>query len=526
MTGDDHTIASCVTQGAALRLQAERYGDRPFLFFEDESYSFAEIDRRADRIAAWLQQDGVRKGDRVAVMIGNRPDYLWVWFGVTRCGAVLVPINTAHRGQILDHMLRIAGVSVLFVEQQFRAQVDALDQPLPDLRSLVVLDGPVFAPAEVAFDTCLGNGGTPSDVPLTARDPATILFTSGTTGPSKGSLKTQFEGVETGRFSARNLAYTADDRILIVLPLFHGNAQFMGVMAALVSGAQVVLADRFSARQFWPLVARFACTAANYVGSMLQILLKAPPTETDAANSLTRMNGSGAAGALASFESRFGVSLIEGYGATEFGVPFLSTPSTRRVGSCGVETGMFDVRLVDDGDIDVPVGTIGELLVRPRVPNYFMLGYVGMPEATVAAWRDLWFHTGDLLRRDVDGYYYFVDRKKDALRRRGENVSSFELEQAVMADPDVVECAIVAVASDLGEDDILLCVVPARATVDVATIHAALATRVAAFMIPRFIRVVDMLPRTPTQRVEKFRLRDEGLKPGDWDATTRKGLTF
>lgn len=506
------------TQGGVLRAQATRLGERPFLFFGEETYSFAEIDRRSDRIAAWLDHAGVRKGDRVGVMVGNRPDYLWIWFSVSKCGAVLVPVNTAHKGGVLDHMLRLAGVSVLFVEQEYRAQVDALTGDLPDLQRLVIVDGPANGARETTLDECLAHDGAPPLIAVAGADPATILFTSGTTGPSKGSLKTQFEGVETGRFSQRHLGYGQDDRILIVLPLFHGNAQFMGVMAALVAGASVVLEPRFSASGFWETVDRFGCTAANYVGSMLQILLKADPAPGDAGHALTKMFGSGAAGALETFEQRFGVTLIEGYGATEFGVPFLSKPGARRHGSCGRETGMFDVRLVDDAGYDVPGGTSGELLVRPTIPNYFMLGYFGMAGATVAAWRDLWFHTGDILRRDADGFYYFVDRKKDALRRRGENVSSFELEQAVLADPDIAECAVVAAPSDIGEDEILLCAVPSRPNVDPARVHAALSDRVARFMVPRYIRLCDALPRTPTQRIEKFRLRSEGLKPGDWDA--------
>jgi len=420
-------------------------------------------------------------------------------------------------------MLRLTGMSLLFVEQVFRAQVDALGG-LPDLRALVVVDGPARAGSETVFADVIAFGGDAPQVNIAPGDPATILFTSGTTGPSKGSLKTQYEGVETARFSQRSLGYGPEDRVLIVLPLFHGNAQFMGVMAALVSGASVVVEPRFSASGFWATVARYGCTAANYVGSMLQILLKAPEMPNDAANPLTRMFGSGAGKALEEFEARFGVTLIEGYGATEFGVPLLSTPAARRAGSCGRPTGMFEMRLVDDAGRDVPVGTAGQLLVRPTMPNYFMLGYYGMPDATVAAWRDLWFHTGDMLRADADGFHYFVDRKKDALRRRGENVSSFELEQAMLADPDVAECAVVAVASDLGEDEILLCAVPARPDADPRRIHDGLTERVARFMVPRYIRLTAELPRTPTQRIEKFRLREQGLQSGDWDAQIGREL--
>lgn len=505
------------TQEGVLRAQARQFGERPFLFFGEETLSFAELDRRADRLASWLQANGVAKGDRVGLIVGNRPDYLTIWFGVSRCGAILVPINPAQKGALLHHMLNLTRVSVLFVEHQHRAELVKIDGSLPELRLRVIVDGPPTT-GEIEFEACFASRTRAQFVNITPADPATILFTSGTTGPSKGSLKTQFEGVETARFTARQMSYGFDDRILIVLPLFHGNAQFMGVMAALVAGAQVVLEPRFSAREFWDLVDRYGCTAANYVGAMLQILMKAEPLTSDRTHPLRRLYGSGAAGALEQFEQRFGVELIEGYGATEFGVAFLSTPLARRPGSCGKDTGLFDTRLVGGDGRDVAVGEPGELFLRPKLSNYFMLGYYGMPEETVRAWQDLWFHTGDTLRRDADGFHYFVDRKKDALRRRGENVSSFELEQAVLSDPSVAECAVVGIASDLGEDDILLCVVPSGAKFDPAALRERLAERVADFMVPRYVRRCDSLPRTPTQRIEKFRIRSEGIKAGDWDA--------
>jgi crotonobetaine/carnitine-CoA ligase len=247
--------------------------------------------------------------------------------------------------------------------------------------------------------------------------------------------------------------------------------------------------------------------------------MKAPPSPRDTDHSLRLMMGAGAPRDLfTAFEQRFGVQLVEGYGMSEIGIPFINEIDTRKPGSCGKPFGMYEARLVDDDGAEIEPGEVGELWLRPKRTNSMMLEYYGMPEKTVEAWRDLWFHTGDYLRKDEEGCYYFVDRKKDALRRRGENISSYEVERSVNEHPAVLESAAVAVASELGEDEVMICVA-LREGVTLAPIDLLrhCAEKMAGFMVPRYVRILARLPKTPTERVQKFTLRAEGVTADTYD---------
>jgi crotonobetaine/carnitine-CoA ligase len=513
MTGEPATIYEILARRAAHE------GHRPFLFHGDAVHNCNDLLREADRLAGAAQRAGIRKGDRVAIMLGNRPEYLHIWFGLARIGAVEVPLNIAHKGDLLAYMIDRSECRLAFVETGLRPQMDAVRAQTPKLERLVELD----AIGGDSWDTFLHDAPVPQPVTVGAADPAAILFTSGTTGPSKGAVLPHGYPLFLGEIVRRLGGYTAEDRLLNALPLFHGNAQFLSTAPALMSGAQMVLVPRFSAGTFWDTVRRFGCTEFNYIGGILSILLKAEPRADDADNPLRVMVGGGAPrDRVTEFERRFGVTLLEGYGMSEIGIPLSSTPEERRAGSCGRPHFGYEVRLVDDAGDDVGADTPGELLVRPNRPNAMLLEYYGMPEETVAAWRDLWFHTGDYLQRDADGWYYFVDRKKDAIRRRGENISSFEVERSVLAHPAVLECAAVAVPSELGEDDVMLCVVPRPgATLTAPELIAHCEARMAKFMVPRYVRLLDALPKTPTERVQKYVLRSQGITADTWDRDVR-----
>ncbi len=522
------TLHSRTVHGIVAELAAER-GERVFLHFEDRRYTYAAIDNAAARVATGLQQIGVCKGDRVALMLSNRPEFLFAWFGISRLGAIEVPVNTAHRGELLAYLLNQSGSSVLVVERDLLGQVESIAGELRTLRHLVVLDGDGALPgvARLAWDELVDNAGDHAPVEVLGTDPAAMMFTSGTTGPSKGAVVPQNYQVQMAEFICRMADYTEADRLYNALPLFHGNAQTLSTMPALVSGASMVLARRFSATGFWDKVREYGCTEFNYIGGILPILLKAAPLPTDREHPVRIMVGAGAAKPVyEAFEARFGVTLIEGYGMSEIGLPLMSTPDARRPGSCGRLNPAYLVRLVDDAGEDVGDDAPGELLVRPQVPNAMMLEYFRMPEKTVEAWRDLWFRTGDYLRRDADGFYYFVDRKKDALRRRGENISSFEVERGVNAHPEVLESAAVAVSSELGEDEVMVCVVlRPGATLTPAELIAHCEARMAYFMVPRYLRFLPALPKTPTERVQKYLLRGVGVTADTWDRGARGGRT-
>ncbi|MBI5921730.1 MAG: AMP-binding protein [Betaproteobacteria bacterium] len=505
-----------------LDQQAERYGDKTFMFFRDAAWSYAAIRQESIRVAAGLQALGVKHGDKVALMLANRPEFLFTWFGLSYLGAVEVSINNAHRGYLLSYMLDKADCTVLVIEESFLPALLDVVKDLPKLQTLVVLGGPLpgdTGKTVTSYAALTDNSGTFSAVEVAWSDAGLMMFTSGTTGPSKGAVMPQNYAIHMAELICGQAGYGPEDCLYNALPLFHGNAKVLSTLPALLSGARMVLAERFSVSQFWDEVKRYGCTEFNYIGGILAMLLKADPRPDDADNPLRILVGAGASPAVfEEFERRFQVTLLEGYGMSEIGIPLMSTPEDRKPGSCGKPHEDYDIRLVDDDHREVAPGVPGEALVRPKKPWSMLMGYYAMLEKTVEAWQNLWFHTGDYLKRDAEGFYYFVDRKKDALRRRGENISSFEVERSVMTHPAVLECAAVPIPSELGEDEVMICVVlrPGQAP-NHADLSRHCEKQMAKFMVPRYIRILDRLPKTPTERVQKFQLRQEGVTTDTWD---------
>lgn len=521
----DPVPSTVLTPSDLLRWRAERQGATLFLTFGDVDWSWSAIDARVDRLAAGLAEAGVAAGDTVAIMLGNSDDYVVLWLALNRLGATEVPINPEHRGYLLTHIIAQARCRVIVAEAAAMPAIAAIradtrletaivrgGEPEGDVSGFErVLMFETLATCERDLDT-RGSG-----------DLLSILFTSGTTGPSKGVMISSAFALTMAGAIIDVAGYTAADVLYNALPMFHGNAKLLSLLPAMLAGARVVLAERFSASAFWDDVRRHGCTEFNYIGGILSILLKAPPGPGDRDHAIRVMVGAGASAAIQdAFEDRFGVRLIECYGATEIGAPIVSVAGQRRAGSCGKPTDGYDVRLAGPGGREVACGEIGELWVRPRRIDSMFRGYFGMPEATVSAWQDLWFHTGDNMRRDEDGFYFFVDRAKDSIRRLGENISSFEIEQIALGHAGVLEAAAVPVPSPLGEDEVLLCVVPRPgAPFDVADLHAFCAGAMASYMRPRYYRVLEALPKTPTERVQKFVLREQGLAEGTIDLGMR-----
>jgi crotonobetaine/carnitine-CoA ligase len=513
-----------------LERRAAAQPDRTFFWFKDRAFRYGEFNGMAGALAKGLQDLGVAKGTRVAVMLANRPEYLAAWFGLAKLGAIEVPINTAHRGYLLSYLINQAQCGVLIVEKNFLPLVQDIAAEVPVLTDVVLLD----ADAETVtlagkrvhrYGELVSNGGDYRRAEVLWNDPLGILFTSGTTGPSKGAVLPQNYAIHMAEITCDVTGYGPDDCLYNALPLFHGNAKLLSTLPALYAGATMVLAERFSASQFWDDVRRYGCTEFNYIGSILAILLKAEPRPDDRDNTLRVLFGAGATpGVYEAFEQRFGVTLIEGYGMSEIGVPLLSRPGDARPGTCGKPHPDYEVMIVDDTGREVGDGVPGELLVRPRKPWSMLLEYYRMPEKTVEAWQNLWFHTGDYLQRDADGFYLFVDRKKDAIRRRGENISSYEVERIIMGHPQVLEAAAVPVRSELGEDEVMVCVVrrPGAALAADELVDFCART-MARFMVPRYVRFIDKLPKTPTEKVQKFMLRDAGVTPDTWDAEKARG---
>lgn len=501
-----------------LSRQAARYGQRRFLTFGETEISFAGMEALSCRAAAGLAGLGVGKGDAVALLLDNCVEYLALWFGLSRLGAVEVPLNTAHRGAVLAHMLRLSKARVVILDPGYLPALDAVRGEIPWPLTVVTRGA---APAGcLPLERLMASETPPPEVTVSAGDPYAIMFTSGTTGLSKGALMPQGYAIAAASQVCAATGYGEDDCLYNALPLFHGNAQILSALPALMAGARTVLVPKFSASRFWEDLRSHGCTAFNYIGTILSVLMKAPESAADRAHSLRVMMGAGAGkGLFEAFEARFGVTLIEGYGMSEIGVPIMADPARPRPGSCGRQTPQYELMLIDAaGEPITTPDTPGQLLVRPKAPHGMMIEYVGMPEKTVEAFRDLWFHTGDLLQVDAEGFWHFLDRDKDALRRRGENISSFEVERILNAEASVRECAVIPVPSELGEDEVMACVVAAEgAPRDPAALRAACAGKMAEFMLPRFIRYVPDLPKTATARVEKHRLKAEGVTPDTWD---------
>ena len=508
-----------------LKQKVDQYGNREFFYFKDQVFGYEDLNRESNKVAAGFQSLGLSKGEKVAIVMGNRPEYLFLWFGLSKLGAIEVPINTAHKGNLLTYMLDKADCRFVIAESSFLDRVGPIIKDLPKLEKVLILNEPEERMPQLdrpvlSYRELVDNNGDYNEIEVLWSDPFAIMFTSGTTGASKGVLLPHNFAVQMGENACTMVEYDDRDCLYNALPFFHGNAQALSAMAALISGARMVLAERFSASRFWDEVKRYGCTEFNFIGGILPILFKAPPKPDDADNPLRAMMGAGVPKEIFdAFEKRFRLMIIEGYGSTEIGTPLMSTPKDRKPGICGrPQPNRYEVKVVDDNGVEVGPNTPGELFVRPKTPYSMLLEYYKMPEETLKIWRDMWFHTGDYLYYDEEGNFHFVDRKKDALRRRGENISSFEVEAVVRSHPAVQEVAVVAAKSEVGEDEVMVCVTlkpGQRITPEELIAHCE--RGMAYFMIPRYVRFMERMPKTPTERVEKYKLREEGVTPDTWD---------
>ena len=503
--------------------------DRVYLQAVDgPSLTYAEVHARARAMAGGLAGLGVGAGDRVVTMLPTGPDSVVTWLACAWLRALQVPLNPDFRGRILGHAIALAGAKVAILDAAGAARVAELPGGAGAFATVVAAgeDLDALAAAAPADDDFEGPDG---------HDPACVLFTSGTTGPSKGVLVSwrQLYQQATGGpplASLRlpvgagappgidlDLGWSEDHAIYSPLPHFHLAGKVMAYRAAL-PGGRLVTRERFATDRFWDEARATGCTESVLLGAMAQFLFQQPPRADDATGPLKTIQMPPLIPEARAFARRFGVQLWTCYASTECSTPIETGYDWADWRSCGRRNPGYTLRLVDEHDHDVADGTVGELVVRTRDPWLLNLGYLDNPEATAAAWRNGWLHTGDAFRRDAEGNYYFVDRLKDAIRRRGENISSLELEAEVAEHAAVAECAAVGVPSSFGEEDVLVAVVPVEgAALDPAGLVAFLAPRIPRFMLPRYVRVVDELPKTPTAKVRKGALRDAGVPAGTFD---------
>ena len=518
-----------------LRRQAAAQRDRPFVRFEDgQAFTFRQLDAWTDELAGSLAALGARAGDRVLGLVGNRAESIGMLFATVKLGAVWVPVNTGLRGAFLEHQLHNAEPCVVVLEDRLATNLrDVVAGPVAP-EALVIVGDPV-TPTPACLATArrlmfpeLRALRAPADLELVTPSPGDvtmIMYTSGTTGPSKGVLIPHGHCYLAGLGLAEATALTAADRYFVCMPLFHANALLMQFVGSLIAGAQVVVTERFRATSWLEEVRAAEATITNGLGVIPEFIFRQPPTGRDRDHRLRLMMAVPIAPEWgADFEKRFGVPFMQGFGMTECNIVAYTRPGDDLVPGCAGYplADWFEVGIADPHtDAPLPAGQTGEIVVRPKLPGCVMAGYFRMPEKTVEAWRNLWFHTGDAGRFDDLGRLHYVDRIKDCIRRRGENISSFEIEQVLNAHPAVAESAVVGikVAGAGGEDEVKAYVVPAaRATVDLVALLDWCAPRMPHFAVPRFVEVVTgELAKTPTGKLQKTPLREAGITAATWD---------
>ena len=513
--------------GDVLARRAEAHRAETFLKFRDGELSYGEVHSMANRFSRGLLALGVGRGDHVAVMLPNCAEFLFVIFALARIGAVAVPVNTAHRGETLRHVLTSSDSTTLVIDEEYADRLAPLAPRLTGIGRLVVRTAggagtpprPLAVPAaKLSSLLAHGDEAPPADVAFS--DLQAIMYTSGTTGPSKGAMVSHALAL-TCAYDSLNFLDRWGKTTYCPLPLFHAAGLWDGMLSALLSGGSIAIVDRFSASRFWDDVRHFDAKVAMSVFSMIPILLNRPPDPRDKDHPLETFY-MGKTALDEPLRKRFGVRSVETYTSTEVGIATGSPYGEWKPGSCGrAHEERFEVAVVDERDREVGPGEPGELVVRPRQPFVITTGYYGSPEATAECFRNLWFHTGDRMWRDEDGYFYFLDRMKDAIRRRGENISAFDLETEVNMHPAVLECAAIGVPSELEDEEVKLAVVVRPgASLEPEELVEFCGRQLPGYMVPRYIEFVDSLPRTPTDKVAKYRLRadgNHGLTPGTWD---------
>jgi carnitine-CoA ligase len=505
-----------------LRNLVERHarerGDSVFaLFATGDQWTYARLRTEVRKVAASLQALGVRQDDIVLSWLPNGPHAIVVWFALNYIGAVYVPVNISYRGRLLTHVIENSGARLMIADARLAERLAEIETGALD--TLIAVSGSAPALKEIrclAEDALSAAIGEPADPPraLMPWDTYAIIHTSGTTGPSKGVLSSYrhlaaaTEAIDT---------VTAEDRALVNLPLFHVGG-VSAVYRMLVRGGSIAIVEAFDTETFWDTVRKTGATTMTLVGAMVPFLMKAKPTPRDRDHTLRQVVMAPLAEDAAEFTARFGVDIYTVFNMTEISCPIRSEKNPDVPKTCGRVRAGFEVRVVDQNDLEVPHGIVGELMVRADEPWTMNHGYNANPEATARAWRNGWFHTGDAFRRDQAGNFFFVDRMKDAIRRRGESISSFEVEAEIRAHPKVRETAVVGVPSEFGEDEVMAIVAPVPgAEIDPLELVSFLTPRLPHFMVPRYIRFMADLPKTPTQKIEKHVLRSQGITNDSWD---------
>ncbi|MCY4609203.1 MAG: AMP-binding protein [bacterium] len=522
--------------GRILHHRATEAPDAPFVLSDRRTLTYGEAHRDSNRLANGITELGIESGEAVLVVMPNVVEFILVWLGLGKTGAVQVPVNTALRGNLLTHIINDSSARTMIVATGF---LDCLGEVAGDLEHLERLV--VFNPAgaqpplphvlshldRIDFPQLLeAHDAPPGDLPR-HHDLKAVMYTSGTTGPSKGVMISQRQayGYAHGNFELMDLK--PGDIYYAPLPLFHIAGQWAMCYSSMIAGSAAVVTERFSVERFWSDARRFGATVTFFLGAMANFLARQPRKPDDGDVPIERALVVPMFPDAGSFASRFDMKIKTTYGSTEVSAPHRMDWNDPDWKTCGrLADEFYEARIVDANDEEVPDGTVGEFVIRGKEPWLLMSGYWRHPDWTERAWSNLWLHSGDAMMKTSDGRYYFVDRMSDSIRRRGENISSLEVENEINLHADVLECAVFPVPSEHTEDEVMATVIPQPGcTLDPETLVRFLEPRMARFMVPRYIDVATSLPKTPTGKIRKVALRHAGVTSSTFDRE-KAGVTL
>ena len=520
-----------------LRDQAISNPNKDFLqFSNNKALTFSEVNIQANKIANSLDKLGIKKTDKVSVYMPNSLEICLAWFGILKNGSIMVPVNTAYVMDFLQYIIESSDSKIIIIAEEYLERLANIQDRIPKIEKVMVwtrnnednFDSHGYNKVEsMSWNKFVLNGHEEEPkVKITHMDHARLMYTSGTTGKSKGVVRPCAADYSSAQNYSSIMDLTESDTVFTCLPLFHSNAMVMGVYPAMISGCKVVVEEKYSASKFWKWMKDYEITKFNLVGVMSYFMWNAPKVPEEKQHKVELVLGSPAPhDIIEEFMGRFNILFTEGYGLTEVGQCTFTRPNEPfRVGSCGKVQPRYEIKMDDpETDKELERDTPGELVLRPRIPNICLHYYYKMPEKTVSDFRNLWFHTGDLCRMDEDGYIFFMDRVKDYIRRRGENISSFEVENLISTHPRIEESAAIAVKLDeqgRHSEDELMMVLVLKENMELSPVDLIefLKPIMPKFMIPRFVRFRDSLPKTPTNRVQKVKLREEGITKDTWDS--------
>jgi crotonobetaine/carnitine-CoA ligase len=489
------------------------------------------------RLATGFLSLGIRRGDHIAIVLSNRPEFIWSWFALAKIGAIAVTIDTRLTGALLHYQLKNSKSKALITESQFSSTFEALQNKHElELEHFIVI-------SESKDDTYLADWKTTysdfhnlmNEEPLHDQDvayhltpgwPFSIVYTSGTTGPSKGVVNPHETFVFSGKDIGRAVGMSQTDKLFLFLPLFHANPQLMGLPAMILNGATLILGKKFSASTFWETVSRYQITIFTYVGTVLSILDKVTTDKTETTTLRAAYGGGAPEKVWRNLERKVNFKIIEGYGMAEIGgFATMNSLTDHKFGSIGKARELYDMTIFDQHDQEVPIGEVGEIVVRPKTPFSMFTTYFNMEEVTLSSMRNLWFHTGDLAKKDKDGYLYFIGRKKNMIRKKGENISAYEIENIIQQHPNIIENAVVPVPDDIAGEEIKVCIVCKQGQeLPITELEQWFIEHLPSHMIPRYINIRHSFEKTSSEKIKIQVLIEEGIS-NVWDRKKQKMMS-